>query len=214
MEEEFFEKLRETILPYFDKCNPAHDVSHTERVLNLALVIGEKEKADLEIVKVAALLHDVARHEQDESRGMICHAERGAELAKEILLELDYSEDKIGKVVHCIETHRFRKEILPESVEAKVLFDADKLDSIGAIGIGRAFSFSGSLGSAVHISNVTEENSEEYGRNDCCYREFLAKLVKVSDRMMTESGREFARERHDFMVEFFERINKEVRGEL
>jgi len=145
MNDEFFEKLRVKVLPYFEKCNPAHDVSHTDRVLNLALKIGEKEGADLEILKIACLLHDVARHEQDDSKGVICHAERGGEMAREILGELNYSEDKIGKVVHCIETHRFRKGHAPESIEAKVLYDSDKLDGIGAIGIGRSFSFSGSL---------------------------------------------------------------------
>jgi len=214
MEEEFFDKLREKILPYFKGINPCHDLSHTERVFNLVLKIGETEGADLEILKVAALLHDVARKEQDESQGVVCHAERSGELAREILKGLAYSGDKIDKVIHCIETHRFRKSNVPESVEAKVLFDADKLDSIGAIGIGRAFSFSGYLGSAVHIPDVDVETTKEYGKDDCCYREFLVKLIKIKDKMMTEGGREFVKERHDFMVEFFDRINKEVRGEL
>ena len=214
MNDKFLEKLREKVLPYFEKCNPAHDVSHTDRVLNLALKIGEKENADLEILEVASLFHDVARHEQDDSKGAICHAERGGELAREILKELNYAEDKIEKVVHCIETHRFRKDNSPESIEAKILYDADKLDGIGAIGIGRSFSFAGTSGAAVHIAEVDVDNTEAYGKEDCCYREFLVKLVKIKDKMLTEPGREFARERHEFMVEFFDRINKEVRGEL
>ncbi|MBU2576191.1 MAG: HD domain-containing protein [Nanoarchaeota archaeon] len=214
MEEEFFGKLREKILPYFEGVNPCHDISHTERVLNLALAIGEEEGANLEILEVAVLLHDVARKEQDESRGTVCHAGRGGEMAKEILDELGYPLDKIEKVVHCIETHRFRKGNVPESVEAKVLYDSDKLDSIGAIGIGRAFSFSGYLGSHVHFLDLDLTDDEEYGEKDCAYREFLTKLLKVKDKMLTERGRELAEERHDFMVEFFDRINKEVGGEL
>lgn len=214
MKEGFFEKLREKILSYFEGINPCHDLSHTERVLNLALAIGEKEGADLEILEVATLLHDVARKEQDECSGAICHAERGGELAGEILKELKFPEDKIDKVVHCVETHRFRKGHAPESIEAKILYEADKLDSIGAIGIGRAFSFAGTRGSHVHFLDLDLTEDEEYGEKDCAYREFLVKLLKVKDKMITESGKELAGERHDFMVEFFDRINKEVRGEL
>ena len=214
MDEDFFDRLRERVLSYFEGINPCHDISHTDRVLKLALHIGEKEGADLEIVRAAALLHDVARREQDESRGKVCHAERGGELAVVILREMGISEESIEKVVRCVETHRFRKENIPESIEAKVLYDADKLDSIGAIGIGRAFSFSGSLGSSVHVPNVDVDDSEEYGNNDCACREFLVRLVKVRDKMFTNASREIAEERHDFMVEFFDRLDKEVEGEL
>ena len=213
MEEEFFDKLREKVLPYFDEINPCHDICHTDRVLNLALVIGEKEKADLEILKVAVLLHDVARREQDESVGKICHAERGAELARGILEEIGYLDEKIGQVVHCVETHRFRNEKVPESAEAKVLFDADKLDGIGAIGILRAASFSGHIGSVVHNSDVDIEKTKAYSKDDSTYREFLEKLIKVKDKMLTDEGKRIAEERHEFMVEFFDRVNKEVGGE-
>ncbi|MCK5450008.1 HD domain-containing protein [Candidatus Pacearchaeota archaeon] len=214
MEEEFFNKLREKVLPYFEGTNPCHDICHADRVLSLVLAIGGKEGADLEILKVVALLHDVARKEQDESRGKICHAERGSELAWGILRELGYPEDKIEKVIHCIEAHRSRKGDVPESIEAKVLYDADKLDSIGAIGIGRAFSFSGSIGSVVHISDVDVNDNGEYGREDCAYREFLAKLVQVKYKMFTDEGKKIAGKRYDFMVEFFDRLNREIKGEL
>ncbi len=214
MEEEFFDKLREKVLPYFEGINPCHDICHTDRVLSLALAIGEKEGADLEILKVAVLLHDVARKEQDESRGEICHAERGGELAWEILREMGYPYDKIVKVVHCVETHRFRNEKIPESVEAKVLFDADKLDGIGGIGILRATSFAGHIGAVVHNPDVDVENTKPYSKDDSAYREFFAKLVRVKEKMLTGEGKKIAEGRHEFMVEFFDRVNKEVRGEL
>ena len=214
MKEEFFVELREKVVGYSEGINPCHDIDHTDRVVALSLAIGEKEGCDLEILRVAALLHDVARKEQDESRGQICHAERGAELSREILKEMNYPGDKIDRIVHCIETHRFRKGSPPESIEAKVLYDADKLDSIGAIGIARNFSFSGSLGSRVHVSDLNLEDSEEYGKDDCGHREFLVKLVKVKDKMLTDSGKEISKERHDFMVEFHDRLIKEVKGEL
>jgi len=214
MDDEFFDRLRGRVLVYFEGTNPCHDISHVDRVLKLALRLGESEGADLEIVWAAALLHDVARKEQDELGGMVCHAERGGELARDILKEMGISEESIKKVVHCVETHRFRKENIPESVEAMVLYDADKLDAIGAIGILRAGSFSGSIGANVHDTSIDIENTEAYGKDDSAYREFLVKLVKVKDKMLTVSGREIAVGRHDFMVEFFDRLNKEVEGEL
>jgi len=148
-----FDEIKEKVILASEGINPCHDFMHTERVLNLALHIGEKEGADLEIITLSALLHDIARKEQDESKGKICHAQRGAELAKDILKEKGMDEDKINRVIHCIEAHRFRNGCIPESIEAKVLSDADKLDAIGAIGIGRAFSFSGHIGA----DNISEE---------------------------------------------------------
>lgn len=212
IKEEFIQKLNEKIKPYFEGVNPAHDIHHTNRVLNMAIFIGREEGADLEILEVAVFLHDIARKEQDESLGKICHAEKGALLAENILFELGYPKEKISKVIHCIKTHRFRDDKNPETIEAKVLYDSDKLDSIGAIGIGRAFSFSGFIGSLVHSIEI--EDSKSYDENDCAYREFIFKLNKVKDKMMSSTGKKIAQNRHNFMVEFFDRLNKEVKGEL
>lgn len=214
MDKEFFERLREKVLPYFEGTNPCHDFHHVDRVLSLAVKIGEKEGVDLEILKVAVLLHDVARKEQDDCKGAICHAERGGEIAREILKEFGYCEEKIERVVHCVESHRNRGDKVVESVEAKVLYDADKLDAIGAIGIGRSFSFSGSRGSYVHVSDFDLTSDEEYGEEDCAYREFLVSQVDMADKMLTESGKEIARGRQEFMRDFFERLKGEVDGEL
>lgn len=213
MEEEFFEKLREKVKPYFEGINPCHDMMHTDRVLRVALHVAEKENADLEIVGAAVLLHDIARKEQDESKGKVCHATRGAELAREILEEMNYPENKIEKVIHCVRTHRSKESSVPESVEAKVLHDADKIDCIGAIGVLRSASFSGYIGSVVHNPDVNLETAKCYSKEDSAYFEFLTTSIKTRDRMMTKTGKELACERHNFMVEFFDRVNKEVEGE-
>jgi len=214
MEEKFFDDLKEKVQVYFEGVNPCHDFDHTERVMNLALHIGEKEDVDLEILRLSVLLHDIARKEQDESNGKVCHAERGAEIAREVLEKAGYDENKINKIVHCIETHRFRKDNKPETKEAMILFDADKLDGIGGVGIGRAFSFAGHIGALIHDPDIDVENTEAYSKEDTAYREFLVKLVKVKDKMLTEEGKKIAEERHKFMIDFFDRLNKEVRGEL
>jgi uncharacterized protein len=199
---------------FFSSSKGSHDWEHTQRVYNLCLHIGKKENADLKILKIAALLHDIGRECEDNCKGKICHAKKGASLAKELLLELKMDKTEIDKVVHCIETHRFRGSKLPVTKEAKVLFDADKLDSIGAVGIGRAFLFAGEIGATLHDKNINVEKTESYSREDTAYREYLVKLRKIKDRMQTKEGNRMAKERHEFMKEFFDRMNKEVEGEI
>jgi uncharacterized protein len=215
MAEETYQLLLTKIEPHFEDINNCHEFMHTKRVLKLALKLGELEKADLEIIKTAALLHDIARQKQDESKGKICHAEEGANMAEEILKEINYPKEKIEQVKHCIKTHRYRNNNIPETIEAKIIYDADKLDAIGAIGIARAISFSGHIGACVHHSDKQLLlNSEGYSKYDCAYREYLVKLSKIKDKMLTNGGKKMAEERHTFMEIFFNRINNEIEGKL
>lgn len=209
-----FAKIKKEAQRYFKNARGSHDWSHIERVYNLAIKIGKKEKADLEILKLAAILHDIGRKHQDEVNGKIDHAEIGAELARKILEKFNFKKEKIEKIIHCIETNRFRGNKKPESKEAKILFDADKLDAIGATGIGRAFLFAGEVGAKLHNKDVDIEKTKAYSKEDTAYREFMVKLRKIKERMFTKEGKRIARERHKFMVNFFNRLNKEVDGKL
>ncbi len=208
------EKITEKAKEFFSNSKGSHDWEHTLRVHKLCLYIGKKEGADIDILEPSAMLHDIGRGEQDSCGGKTCHAERGSEMARELLYELGMDKDRIEKITDCIETHRFRKGRTPDSKEARVLFDADKLDSIGAVGIGRAFLFAGEIGARLHNKDVDIEKTDQYTKEDTAYREYMVKLRKVKERMMTEEGKRLAEERHDFMVEFFKRLNKEVEGEL
>ena len=192
--------------------NGSHDWFHTKRVYDLCMKIGRAEGADLDVLGIAAYLHDIGRPFQDKSKGKICHAEKGAELAGEILLKLNLSAEDKNNIIHSIRTHRFRDKNIPETIEAKVLFDADKLDSIGAVGIGRAFLFAGEVGATLHNPDVAPEESESYTVNDTCYREYRIKLVKVKDRILTSEGLRIAMERHRFMETFFNRFLMEYHG--
>lgn len=209
-----FDRIREETKSFFSGARGSHDWTHTERVYNLSMHIGKKEEADMEVLGLAAILHDIGREEQDRSNGKVCHAEKGAEQARKLLEKHNLEREKIEKIVHCIECHRFRNNKVPQSKEAKILFDADKLDSIGAVGIGRAFLFAGEIGAKLHNNDVEIEKTEAYSEDDTAYREFMVKLRKVKDSMLTKEGKRIAEERHDFMVAFFERLNKEVYGEL
>jgi len=210
---EIFEKIKDEVKQKLSGINSCHEWEHTERVYNLAMRIGKKENADLEILGLAAILHDIARKEQDESNGKVCHAEKGAILAREILEKYNIPAEKTGNICHCIETHRFRDNNNPKTLEAKILYDSDKLDAIGATGVARAFSFAGHIGAKVHDKNVILEDKAEYTQDDTAFREFLVKLRYLKDKMLTCEGRRVAQERHSFMEKFFDRLNKEVDGE-
>ena len=149
-------------------------------------------------------------------QGATCHARRGAELVRELLPRLGLADPKIVEhIAACVLTHRFRARNgdRPETVEARIVFDADKLDSIGAIGIGRSFHFAGRIGARVHNAADEAQGADSYSRQDSAYREYLVKLRHVRQRLLTDAGRWLAEGRHRFMVEFFEQIDREVRGE-
>ncbi|MCX6807361.1 MAG: HD domain-containing protein [Patescibacteria group bacterium] len=199
---------------FFLGAKGSHDFDHTMRVLNLCRHIGKTEKANMEILEIAAVLHDIGRKHQDKCNGKICHAKIGAELAMKLLLKLNFDRKKIDQIIHCISTHRFRGEEIPISKEAKILFDADKLDSIGAVGIGRTFLFAGEVGARLHNKDVDIWKTKAYSKEDTAYREYMFVLKEIKNRMLTKEGKRIAEERHNFMVEFFDRLDREVDGDL
>lgn len=210
---ELTERLRAISHGYCIGEGGCHGPDHTERVHDLAMHIGRLMGAQLDILSAAALLHDIGRRHEMEHRGKVCHAQKGAEMAEGILIGLGLPADKIAAIVHCIETHRYRNDKIPQSLEAKILYDADKIDSIGAIGIGRAFLFAGQVGARLHnrMSDIT--NTTSYSVEDTAYREFQVKLCKVRDTMLTPEGRRIAQERHEFMELFFRRLEREINGD-
>ncbi|MDY7035915.1 MAG: HD domain-containing protein [Thermodesulfobacteriota bacterium] len=196
----------------FSNSNGSHNWEHSCRVYKLCMHIGLKEGARLEVLKIAAYLHDIGRPCQEKSKGIICHAEKGAEITKSFLAKYDILEDHGKNIIHCIRSHRFRGNLRPQTLEAEVLFDADKLDAIGAIGVARAFQFAGEVGARFHNPYVKPEDTEPYTEEDTGYREFKLKLAKIKDRMLTDEGRRMAKERHAFMETFFERFVQEHEG--
>jgi uncharacterized protein len=192
-----------------------HDFDHVLRVAALAERIARAEGADLAVVRTAALLHDVA-----ESVDREVHHLLGAQRAREILA--GQPPQFVDAVAHAIEAHRFRHEPQPRTLEAKVLSDADKLDSIGAIGVGRAFAFAGAAGTALWRQPVDEvvgratdaqRGPKELGAAYTPTHEFVYKLDRIPERLYTAMARQIAGERRRFMALFFERLDKEALGE-
>ena len=126
--------------------------------------------------------------------------------------KLALSDAQKNNILHCIRSHRFRGNHEPQTPEAKVLFDADKLDAIGAVGVARAFLFAGEVGARLHSDVTHIEDAEPYSIDDTGYREFKAKLNKIRDRIFTAEGRKLAEGRHMIMVEFFKRFLEEYEG--
>lgn len=189
-----------------------HGPDHSERVLANALAIGAAMQASLDVLVPAALLHDIGRLEERRTQGVICHAQRSAELAEPLLAELGYPREVIEAICHCIRSHRYRGELRPASLEAAILFDADKLDSIGAVGIGRAFLFAGQIGARLHNPEIDPATTASYSIEDTAYREFRVKMSRVREQMLTPAGRALAEERHSFMQFFFDQLTREITG--
>lgn len=203
---------RQFAVSCFDGARGSHAWDHTLRVGRLCARIGRTEGADMLVLQSAALLHDIGRMAQDASGGRVCHAVRGAEMAQPLIRRLALSEARRENILHCIRSHRFRGGQAPRTIEARVLFDADKLDAIGAVGVARAFLFAGEVGARLHAPETGPEETRPYTQNDTGYREFRLKLARIRERMLTAEGRRLAEERHRFMTAFFERFLEEYEG--
>jgi uncharacterized protein len=185
----------------------AHDLDHVLRVTELAVQIAQAEGADVEIVRTAALLHDIGL-----DNGRVGHEEVAAQRAYEILA--GHPPEKIKAVAQAIRSHRFRSGPPPQTLEAKCLFDADKLDAIGAIGVARVFAFGGAAGQRLWAKVPEGYDEHVAGDEHTPVHEFAVKLAKIKDRLTTETGRRIGQERHDFMAAFFARLESEVKGEM
>jgi uncharacterized protein len=181
----------------FDKASGSHDWEHTLRVCRLCEMIGRVENVDLDVLRVAAYLHDIGRGLQDASNGAVCHAEKGAQIAGPFVERLALTKKQKQNIIHCIRSHRFRNHHTPGTPEAKV---------------ARAFLFAGEVGARLHNADVEAENAKPYSADDTGYREFKVKLCKIKDQMLTAEGRKLARERHAFMNDFFNRFLEEYEG--
>ncbi len=207
-------KLSDAVRKRLESAPGCHDFEHTRRVLHNARIIaaGEK-KADIQVVEAAAVLHDIARPEELKSKGKLCHAVIGSEMSEKFLGDCGFrNEAFIRKVCNCVKTHRYRGGHSPFTIEEKIVYDADKLDSIGAVGVGRAFHFAGRIGAKLHNTEKEALDSDSYSSEDSAYREYLVKLRHIHGKLLTKTGRKVARQRSDFMHEFFKQLNREVYG--
>jgi uncharacterized protein len=201
---------------WYVNTDAVHDFSHIERVYKMAERLAREEGADLEIVQAAALLHD-ADGTTPGSDVRLEHHLRSAELSAKVLQEEGWSEDRIRAVQHCIRAHRFRDDREPPAtIEAKCLFDADKLDVLGAIGAVRVVVYAALAGTPFYeqpSKQFLETGKEIPGELHSAYHEHLFKLKKIEKRLFTKTAKAIAKERTFYLDEFFTRLIAEINGE-
>ena len=188
-----------------------HDFDHTLRVLaNAEMLLKELPEADGFTVRMAVLLHDLARPDEDEANGKVCHASLGAEYAAAYLKSRNFPAGLTDSICSAVRRHRYRGNDYPQTIEEKIVFDADKLDSLGAVGVGRAFLFAGKCGARLHNSRCEALSNPAYSLEDTAYREYLVKLCKLSDVILTDPARQIAEKRLKVMQEFFANLCAET----
>ena len=219
-----FQKIKEIVANELS-CS-AHQMDHVMRVYGLCLSLAKNEDVDLDVLKAAALLHDIARVKEDnDSSGNTDHAVLGAEMAGPILKRLGFNDEKIKHIQDCIVSHRYRTGNRPETKEAQILFDADKLDTAGAIGVARGFVWVGRNNAKIYTDTDVDEYIKDNLGGEISGRiqdktkhsqqiEFETKLKFLEDRLHTKKAKEICRERLAYYKSFLDRLEKEIKGEL
>ena len=214
----YSEIINKTILfvkAKLENAEGGHDWFHIERVYKNALLIADGEVCDTTIVKLGALLHDIADSKFHNGNETI-----GPKIAREFLASNDVDEATIQHVINIIENVSFKggnTEKLFSSVELNIVQDADRLDAIGAIGIARAFNYGGFKNRSLYNPNIAPKlhmSKEEYKNSQApTINHFYEKLLLLKDKMNTETGKQIAKERHHYMEGFLSQFYAEWDGE-
>ena len=196
---------------YYEGRVGAHDWLHVMRVLSNAKQICVAEGADEVVVNASVYFHDCVCYPKGSAKSKDSARDSATEAVK-VLGASNFPKDKLALVRHCIEAHSFSGGAKPESLEAMVLSDADKLDAIGAIGIARAFATSATMDGGRQFYNLDDPFCEKRQPDDMTYAvdHFYRKLLKLQGLMQTKTGKAMALERHEFMEEFLAQLKKEI----
>jgi len=209
-------QIRDFVQDRLKGADIAHGFDHVEYVVNMARKIALQEGADLKIVIPAAYLHDLVSRGEVESYDL--HTAESANEGKRFLKKIGFSADdieRIGEVIITSSYESYLKGVEPESLEAKVLRDADWLDAIGARGIARVFVFAGHYGCAeMGTVDWDPDNPEKLemsisGPDPSPIYHFFSKLLWQKELMQTQAGKMEAEKRHQFMVDFLKRYKAE-----
>jgi uncharacterized protein len=191
-----------------------HDPEHIFRVLYLSLNIASKrkEKINIDILIASCLLHDIGREKQFKNSN-ICHAEIGGIMTKDFLLINGWSEMDSDHVKNCISTHRFRGNNVPETLEAKILFDSDKLDAVSCLGIARTLMYKGIVSNNLYELKCGKicfgENKDD---NETFLKEYNFKLKNLYDKYYTEEAAEMSKNQKEYAQLFYNNLVDQIMG--
>ena len=187
----------------------AHDLAHLQRVWHNVRTLHEEEGGDLEVLLAAVLLHDCVAVEKNSP--LRSQASRlAAEKASSVLAEQNWPSDKIASVAHAIEAHSFSANITPLTLEAKIVQDADRLDSLGMLGVARTFYIAGRMGSALYDPQDPQAKHRDYDDKRFCLDHFQTKLLHLADGFQTVAGQRLAQIRHERLKGFMEQLMEEI----
>ncbi len=208
--QELFAAKAKTLYPADDV---SHDVLHIDRVVKTALQLAQAEGADIRVVMPAAYFHDFVNVPKDDPRRKMA-SRLSADAAVAYLREVGYPEEQLPAIHHAIAAHSFSANIAPETIEAKVVQDADRLDALGAFGIARCFSVSTLLKRPYY--NGDDAWAEARPLDDGCFAvdHFPVKLFKIAGTMQTDTARLEAKRRADFMKSYLEQMKTEISGDF
>ena len=202
--------LYDEIEAYMLSCirETVHDMDHIYRVLNFALYIAEYELGvDYDVLIAAALLHDIGRDGENGGHNVV-----GAEMARNFLKGIDFPEEKIESVYHAIITHSNGMNGEQKTIEAKILYDADKLEAIGVMGIARAFLYAGNVNHHLYTLKNGGVDIDENAEEDTVVRYYLRHLQKNYDRFFTKAAKELAlkhkKEDEEYFRDFINFVNE------
>ena len=202
-------KCRELVITIYNNMDASHDYQHIERVYkNAETILQSEPQADVQIVRLAVLLHDVSDAKYTQTK----------EAEERILQKLDLTDEQRQHIRDIIASVSFNggNELQAKTIEAKIVRDADRLDAIGAVGIARTFAYGGAKGRKLY-DDAEEARAnmsvEQYRtKSTASVTHFYEKLLLLKDLMVTEKGKQMAEERHAFMVSFLEQLQKERDG--
>ena len=200
--------IKNEIIKIMDN-DPAHDFEHVMRVYNNAQKIAKKEKANQKLVLSAALLHDIVSYSKLSKRSKFSSID-SAKKSKLILKKYDFTAEEIIIISDAIADHSFSQNKIPQTLEGKILQDADRLDALGAIGIARVFATSGSLNRSFY--NIDDPFCNKRNPNDNLWAvdHFFNKLLKLESMMNTKSGKIEAKKRTKVLKVFLKQLKDEV----
>lgn len=189
--------------------DPAHDISHVQRVVQNTLQLTEAERGDISITLPAAWLHDCIWVSKDSP--MRSQASKlAADEAVRFLETIHYPSSLLPAIHHAVMAHSFSANIATESLEARIVQDADRLDSLGAIGITRCFLTGGNLGTPLYDPADPFANSREHDDRQFTLDHFHCKLLGLAETMKTEAGKTEAARRTEYMQDFLDQLGQEI----
>jgi uncharacterized protein len=204
------DKIKRRVKKTLEGRDPAHDFQHIMRVYKNAELIGKKERADLEVLLPAVLLHDLVVYPKGSTKTSKS-ADDSADMAERWLRSYGYPQERIDKISYCIRTHSYSKRLVPTTLEGKILQDADRLDALGAIGIARTFSVVGYEKRAFYNpGDPFWRSGRELNDREWTLDHFYKKLFRLKKSMHTRTAKEMAKERAKFMELFISQLKKEL----